>query len=37
SDDENELSTVILRCNGTFTGHSDTVRSLTVNDKTPSS
>ncbi|CAM2717067.1 unnamed protein product [Rotaria socialis] len=25
SDDENELSTVILRCNGTFTGHSDTV------------
>lgn len=25
TDDENESSTVILRCNGTFTGHSDTV------------
>jgi WD40 repeat protein len=25
SADENELTTVILRCNGTFTGHSDTV------------
>jgi len=25
SEDENELTTVILRCNGTFTGHSDTV------------
>ena len=25
SDDENDLPSVILRCNGTFTGHSDTV------------
>lgn len=25
SDDDNELTTVTLRCNGTFTGHSDTV------------
>jgi WD40 repeat protein len=25
SDDENDLPAVILRCNGTFTGHSDTV------------
>jgi hypothetical protein len=25
SDEENDLPSVILRCNGTFTGHSDTV------------